>query len=159
MPAATLKINRIAFGATAAVVTSMALITGLGAADAAKRTVVSALLIAALADNLTDSLSVHIYQEAERLEKHEAFVGTVTNFAARLVLCLSFVFLVAMFSLSAATVIALIWGICLLATLTWILARERKIAPGVEMLKHVIVALVVIAASRGIGQWIGTHFA
>ena len=36
MPAATLKINRIAFGATAAVVTSMALITGLGAADAAK---------------------------------------------------------------------------------------------------------------------------
>ena len=159
MVARTLKLNRIAFGATAAVVTSMALITGLGAADAAKRTILSALLIAALADNLTDSLSVHIYQESERLETHEAFVGTVTNFAARLVLCLSFAVLVAILSTSVATVVALIWGICLLAALTWMLARERRIAAAPEIIKHVIVALVVILASRGIGQWIGTHFA
>jgi len=155
----TLKINRVAFGATAGVVTSMALVTGLGAAGAARRTIVSALLIAALADNLTDSLSVHIYQESERLEKREAFVGTVTNFAARLVLCLSFVLLVTMFSAPAATIASLIWGISLLATLTWMLARERKISPAKEAAKHIIVALVVIAASRGIGEWIGTHIA
>lgn len=137
----------------------MALITGLGAADAAKRTIVSALLIAAIADNLTDSLSVHIYQESERLEKREAFIGTLTNFAARLGLCLSFVLLVAVFPMSVATALALLWGIALLATLSWILARERHIAPVTEVAKHVIVAIVVIAASKAIGQWIGTQFA
>jgi len=159
MSAAALKISRIAFGATAGVVTSMALITGLSAADAAKRTIVSALLIAAIADNLTDSLSVHIYQESERLEKREAFIGTLTNFAARFGLCISFVLLVAGFPTSVATVLALLWGITLLAALSWALARERQIAPAAEIVKHIVVATMVIAASEVIGQWIGTQFA
>jgi hypothetical protein len=80
-----LKITRISFGGTAAIVTSMALMAGLEAANAAKAAEVSALLIAAVADNLTDSLSVHLYQESEGLERREAFVGTLANFATRLV--------------------------------------------------------------------------
>jgi len=76
-----IKPTRISFGGTAAIVTSMALIAGLDAAKAGRAIMVSALLIAAVADNLTDSLSVHMYQESERLEEREAFVGTLTNFA------------------------------------------------------------------------------
>lgn len=72
-----IKTTRISFGGTAAIVTSMALITGLDAANAGRAAMVSALLIAAVADNLTDSLSVHMYQESERLEEKEAFMGTV----------------------------------------------------------------------------------
>src|SRR5690348_9759853 len=74
-PSATMvKPARISFGGTAAIVTSMALITGLAAANASKGSVVSALLIAAIADNLTDSLSVHVYQESEGLEQRDAFL-------------------------------------------------------------------------------------
>jgi hypothetical protein len=61
-----IKTTRISFGGTAAIVTSMALIVGLDAANAGRAAMVSALLIAAVADNLTDSLSVHMYQESER---------------------------------------------------------------------------------------------
>jgi hypothetical protein len=75
-------------------VTSMALIAGLEAANAGRASVISALFIAAVADNLTDSLSVHMYQESERFERKDAFVGTLTNFATRLVVCLSFVIIV-----------------------------------------------------------------
>ena len=89
-----IKPTRISFGGTAAIVTSMALIAGLDAAHAGRATMVSALLIAAVADNLTDSLSVHTYQESERLEQREAFVGTLTNFATRFIVCLSFVLIV-----------------------------------------------------------------
>jgi len=60
--------TRFSFGGTAAIVTSMALMAGFDAANAGRATLVSALLIAAVADNLTDSLSVHMYQESERLE-------------------------------------------------------------------------------------------
>jgi len=63
-----IKPTRISFGGTAAIATSMALIVGLDAANAGRTVIVSALLIAAVADNLTDSLSVHMYQESERLE-------------------------------------------------------------------------------------------
>lgn len=72
----------------------MALIAGLDAAKTGRASMVSALLIAAVADNLTDSLSVHMYQESERLEQKEAFIGTLSNFVTRLLLCLSFVLIV-----------------------------------------------------------------
>jgi hypothetical protein len=74
------KISRIGFGGTAAIVTSMALITGLNAVGTGKSALITALLLAALADNLTDSLSIHIYQESERLDEREAFIGTLSNF-------------------------------------------------------------------------------
>ena len=84
--------NRISYRGTAAIVTSMALITGLNAAGTGKATLITALLIIALAGNITDSLSIPIYQKSERLEEREAFIGTLSSFTARLLGSLSFVF-------------------------------------------------------------------
>jgi hypothetical protein len=47
-----------------------------------------------LADNLTDSLSLHVYQEAERLNGRTAFRATLTNFGARVLVALTFVVIV-----------------------------------------------------------------
>ncbi len=57
-----LDLRRLSFGTPAAIVASMGLIVGLDAATAAKATVVASVLITAIADNLADSPSVHIYQ-------------------------------------------------------------------------------------------------
>ena len=79
----SLKIVNLSFGSTAAIVTSMALIFGLDAATATKSTIVSGLLIVALADNLTDALSMHVYEESHgRLLPREAFFATFSNFVA-----------------------------------------------------------------------------
>src|SRR5918911_3640148 len=83
----------VSFGSPAAIVTCMGLIIGLDAATATKAAVLGSLLIIGIADNLTDSLSVHIYQEAERLAHRRAFATTVANYIARLLVTLSFVFL------------------------------------------------------------------
>lgn len=88
------KATRFSFGGTAAVVTSMALIMGLQAAAATRPAIVSGLLIVAVADNLSDSLSIHMYQESESLEPKAAFRSTVTNFATRLLATLAFILLV-----------------------------------------------------------------
>lgn len=148
------KINRISFGGTAAIVTSMALITGLNAVNAGKPTIVSALLIAAIADNLTDSLSVHIYQESERLERREAFVGTLSNFITRFTVCLSFVLIVMQWQGRAAAVAGIVWGMSLLAALTFVIARERKTGVVSEIAKHLVVASMVLFVSQAVGHWI-----
>jgi hypothetical protein len=133
----------------------MALIGGLSAADATKAIIVSALLIAALADNLTDALSIHIFQESEQLDQKAAFTGTVTNFFTRLLLCISFAALVGLFPLVHAAKVATLWGMSLLAALTYLVARERRVKPLLEVVKHLLVASAVIAASGAIGHWIG----
>jgi VIT1/CCC1 family predicted Fe2+/Mn2+ transporter len=152
------KTSRISYGGTAAVVTSMALVGGLSAADATKPIIVSALLIAALADNLTDALSIHVFQESERLDEKDAFTGTIANFVTRLLLCLSFVALVGFFPLVHAVKVALTWGMLLLATLTYLVARERKVKPLSEVIKHLLVASAVIMVSGAVGHWIGAVF-
>jgi len=149
--------TRISFGGTAGVVTSMALITGLHAANAKTGAIVSALLIAAVADNLTDSLSVHMYQESERLEQRAAFSGTLANFATRFLVCLSFVLITVLFRQPLTGVVGVAWGMSLLTALTYVLAHERKVSTVSEVAKHLAVASVVIIVSGGIGQWIASH--
>ena len=152
------KTRKISYGGTAAVVTSTALIIGLVAADATKPVIISALLIAAIADNLTDALSIHIYQESEQLDKKDAFAGTIANFLTRLLFGISFVLLVGLVPLPHVAKAAIIWGTLLLATLTYLVARERKVKPLPEILKHLVVAFAVITVSRMIGHWIAPLF-
>lgn len=154
------KPSRISFGGTAAIVTSMALIAGLDAAHAHKTTVVSALLIAAIADNLTDSLSVHMYQESQRLEQREVFLGTLANFGTRLLVCLSFIGIVVFCpDHHVGSLVGFFWGMTLLAVLTCLLARQRNVSMLSEVTKHLAAALAVIFVSRQVGQWISAYVA
>jgi vacuolar iron transporter family protein len=104
-------------------VTSVGLIVGFGAASVSKAAVLSGLLIIALADNLSDSLSIHIYQESENLEARTAFRATVTNFVARLLVALSFVGIVLALPGRTATAVATGWGLLLLGVLAVVLSR------------------------------------
>ena len=154
----TLRPAWISFGGTAAIVTSMGLILGLEAAASSSRAIVGALLIVALADNLSDSLSVHIYQEAERLEHREAFVSTLANFATRLVVASTFVLLVIAAPRRLLPWACVAWGMVLLSWLTDRIARARGAPVGKEIAKHLAIALAVIAVSRALGTWLGDAF-
>jgi len=147
-----MQTRNFSFGATAAIVTSIGLIVGLDAATATKATILSGLLIVAIADNLTDSLSIHIYQEAERLEPRPAFHAVLINFAVRLGLSLSFVFLMAILPLRIAIGASILWGLLLLTGLSYVVARTRKLPIPREIAKHVAVAVVVMLASKIIGH-------
>lgn len=157
-PRSVVRPTRVTFGGTAAIVTSMALITGLAAANASRHSVIGALLIIAVVDNLTDSLGIHMYQESECLEKREAFIGTLANFATRLILCLSFVLIIAVLGVQAAAGWSVLWGMALLAVLSYFVARHRSLNTASEVAKHVAIALLVIFVSKGLGLWITNHF-
>lgn len=151
--ATMLDLRKISFGGTAAVVTSMGLIVGSAATSAPEATLVGSLLIVALADNLTDALGVHIYQEAERMPQREALRTTAANFVARLCTALTFV-LIVLAAPSLAVPLSLGWGVVLLGGLSYLIARRRGVSPVSEIAKHLGTAAVVIAASKLIGAWV-----
>ena len=152
-----LRLPSVSFGAVSAIVTSIGVIAGFGAAGIPKSTIVGSLLIVGLADNLTDSLSIHIYQESEDLEKRAAFRATVGNFVTRLIISMSFVTPVVALSEMTSVLVSLGWGIVLLTGLTWLVAKRRGVAVSSEVAKHLVVAAVVIAVSRGIGLGINAY--
>jgi hypothetical protein len=152
----TWNLRRVSFGSTAAIVASMGLVVGLDAATVTKDAIVGSLLLVAVADNLTDSLSVHIYQESERLAEREAFRSTVANFLARFLVCVTFILILVLLPTSQATQACVIWGFVLLSGLSYLLARARAVSAFSEIWKHAAVAFVVILLSKAIGAWILT---
>ena len=147
-------LRRLSYGGAAGIITSMALINGFVAAAASKATIITSLLIVAIADNLTDSLSMHIYQESERVSGREAFRTTFANFATRVATALSFIVAVLLLPNSAAAWVCLGWGFALLSALSALLAKARGVSAASEIWKHCAVAAVVIVISRQLGVWI-----
>ncbi len=150
-------INKFSIGATAAITTSMGLIAGLAQGDGAKTSVVTGLLVIAVADNISDSLGIHIYKESEGASKSDTRSSTFGNFFVRLVLALTFVAIVLLFQSRAALVVASVWGLILLALLSRMIARKKKTRTAYEIAWHLGVALFVIAASRLMGHLILTR--
>ncbi len=129
----------------------MALIVGLDSAVASRATVLASLLIIGIADNLSDSLSVHIYQESERLKQHHAFRTTIANYLARLTVAMSFFLFFLTLPPAAAVYVCIVWGFSLLALLSWLLAKVRQVGALSEILKHTGVAAVVVLVSKLMG--------
>ena len=149
-----MDLRKFSYGATSAVVTGMALVTGLDAANSSRLTIIAGLLIFALADNLSDSLSIHIYQESEHLDDSTAFRATLANYATRLCLSLSFVLIVVLAPVTIAVIVSIVWGSSILCIMTALLARTRGVSVATEIVKHLALAVTVIAASKGIGAWL-----
>jgi len=141
----------ISFGSPSAIVTSMALIVGLDTATAPRATVLASLAIIGIADNLSDSLSVHIYQESERLMQGEAFRTTIANYLARLTVAMSFFLMFLVLPATTAVYISIAWGFLLLSVLSWLLAKVRQVSPLSEIAKHTAVAALVVAVSKVMG--------
>jgi len=153
------KLTTLSYGGTAALVTCMGLVVGLGTAASSRAALVSGLLVIAVADNLSDSLAIHVYQESERLEASRAFRSTIINFLVRLLVAGSFVLLALFLPLEQVMPATLLWGTLLLSALSYAIARHRRVSPALEIGKHLGAALVVIGVSRAIAAWIVAHVA
>jgi VIT1/CCC1 family predicted Fe2+/Mn2+ transporter len=98
-----------------------------------------------------------VYQEAERLDRRAALMATLTNFVTRIVIVMSFVAIVLTLPKPYDGIVAFAWGCALLGAISYILARARGVGPALEVIKHLGVAALAIAASRVIGLWITNH--
>ena len=149
-----INIQKFSMGATAAIITSMGLIAGLTQGIEAKTSIITGLLIIAVADNISDSFSIHIYKESESASKKDVDLFASINFIARFLLVITFAIIVLTFSPFTALIISSIWGLSLLAILSYMITKIRKVKPLPMVLRHLLVALLVIAGSKILGNLI-----
>jgi hypothetical protein len=90
------KLENYILGSSAAVITNVGLIVGLGSARAGKGPILGGLLTFALADNISDSLGIRLYKESEGCGERLSRLATALNFLSRLLVSFSFVAIVLM---------------------------------------------------------------
>jgi VIT1/CCC1 family predicted Fe2+/Mn2+ transporter len=147
------RLNKFSFGATSAILASIALIVGLGSINGSKASVIGALLVIAIADNISDTLGIHIYQESEAIGtdiKHT----DLTNFGTRLLITLSFVLLLILFPTTSAKIISIFWGTIILSILTYFISKNKGANPASEIIKHLFIVFIVIVVSQIAGNFI-----
>ena len=152
------KLKNYVFGSTAAIITNISLIVGLGSAGTGKGPILGGLLTIALADNISDSLGIHLYKETEGLGQKLSVLSTVLNFTARLVVSLSFIAIVLVLATAQAIPVAIVWGLLLLIVISYLINKSNNRNSFWEIAKHLLVAGVVIAVSHYVGSLIGKHF-
>jgi VIT1/CCC1 family predicted Fe2+/Mn2+ transporter len=150
--------TRFSFGATSAIITNLGIITGMDTLTHPKLSIIGALLAIALADNLSDSFGIHMYQESEHLAKKEVILSTLTNFLTRLFVSFTFIFLIIVLPIQLAAVCLVTWGLLILTILTYTIAKHQKINPFSAIAVHLTIALVVVVTSNFIGAFAISKF-
>ena len=147
-------LTRFSFGATSAIITCLAFIVGLARSPNPRFAIIGSLLVIAIADNISDSLGIHIYQESDLKKSDVIRKSTVFNFITRFFVILVFILLISFLPLLYASVLSIAWGISLLIVLSYYIAREQQVNPYKAIVGHVGIAVVVIIISNYLSEWI-----
>lgn len=150
--------TKFSFGTTSAIITNLSLIAGLDTMAHPRLGIIGGILVIALADNISDSLGIHVYQESECIKAKEVWVSTFTNFLARFFVSLTFILVVALLPINLAVPCSIIWGFTLLGVLSYSIARGEEVNPYIAMFEHITIAAVVITLSHLAGRWAISRF-
>jgi hypothetical protein len=153
-----MRLRNYIFGSTAAIVTNISLIVGLGSARAGKGPIIGSLLTIALADNVSDSLGIHMYKETEGVGTRVSLLATALNFVARLLVSLTFVGIVLFLSVRQYVPVAIAWSLVLLALTSYLVARRSGQSLVLETAKHLVVVIVAVGISWYVGLLIAEYF-
>jgi vacuolar iron transporter family protein len=147
-----MELSKYSFGATSSITTSLAIIVGMSMVSDPKTSILEALFILALADNISDSLGIHIYRESQcSHEKNGTDVYTLNNFFTRLIITLVFAGLVIALPLRSVLICSITLGLLLLSALSYMIARKHKVNPYIAIAQHVGVSILAMSASYFIG--------
>ena len=144
------------FGLTSGIITTLGLLVGLNSSTHSKLIVLGGILTIAIADSLSDSMGIHISEEAEN--KHtdkEVWQSTISTFLFKFITALTFVIPILLFNLTTAVVISIMWGLFLIGLVSYSLAKKQKKKPIIPMLEHIGLTIVVIILTHLIGGVIG----
>ena len=144
--------NKFLLGSSAAIVTNLALIVGLLSSPSAKISIIGSILIFAVADNISETLGIHMYQEAEGLKTKDVWLSSFTNFISRFLFSLLFILIILVLPLEAAAVCCVIIGLSTISLISYFIAVHKKTRPINAISEHVGVAVLTIVLSRIVGN-------
>lgn len=148
------------FGATSGVITTVGLIAGLHSGTESVVAVLGGILVIAVADAMSDALGIHIAEEAnpDSTSTH-IWAATFSTFVTKFVVAISFAVPILWLPLDTAVIVSIIWGLLVIALLSFFLARSQQNAAMPIVLEHLGIAIAVIVISHFIGVWVNTAFA
>lgn len=146
------QLKDFSFGAVSAVITGLAIVVGFWGAPDAKVTIITALVILALADNISDSFSIHLHHKSEREKWTRS--ETVFNFLTRFVIVLCFSGFVIFLSEYYYTVCSVIFGLAIMTVISYSIAKYRKVSLTLTIVKYVGLSIFVMIASIFLRQLI-----
>ena len=149
----------LSFGLTSGVITTLGLIVGLDSATNSRLVVLGGIITIAIADALSDSLSMHVSQESEsKHSKKEIWESTIATFITKLLFALTFIIPVLILSLRMAVITDIAWGFLLLIILNYKIAKRERINPIKVISSHLTIALLVIIITYFLGKGIAIVF-
>jgi len=147
------------FGLTSGVITTLGLMVGLNSGTHLKLAVIAGILTIAVADAFSDALGIHISRESENVcTPKEIWAATISTFLFKFIFAISFVVPVLFFNLNTAIIVAIIWGIFLIAFASYFIAKETKQNPVHVIAEHLIISAVVIIIANYLGILINNSF-
>jgi VIT1/CCC1 family predicted Fe2+/Mn2+ transporter len=147
------------FGLTSGIITTLGLMVGLYAGTHSELAVIGGILTIAIADAFSDSLGIHISEEAEN--KHttrEIWESTLSTFLTKFVFAFTFIIPVLLLELNTAIIVSVFWGLLAISVISFNIAREQKEKPWKVIGEHLLIALVVITITHFVGEWIAATF-
>jgi hypothetical protein len=150
--------SKFSFGATSSTVTSLGIIFGLLSSSNPKAGVIGSLLVIAVADNIADSLGIHIYRETSATKKENTRMFTISNFITRFGITFTFVGLFAFLPIDYASTLCVMIGFGILIFLSYLIGVQRQTSTIKEIVIHIGIAIPVIVISHFLGQLIFSLF-
>ena len=147
------------FGVTSGIITTLGLIIGLNAGTGSKLVVIGGILTIAIADAFSDALGIHISEESENIHSNkQVWMATLATFVSKAIFALSFIFPVLLLNLSLAVVVSIVWGLFVLAMVSYHMGLNQKINPWKVIFEHLLIAIIVIFITHQVGSWISLHY-
>ncbi len=148
----------LTFGLTSGVITTLGLIVGLHSGTHSKPIIIGGILTIAVADAFSDALGIHVSEESENTHKPcEIWESTLYTFLAKFIFPLIFIIPVLLLPLVKAIIISVIWGLSILALVSFFMAKEQKAKPCKVIFEHLLIALIVICITHYLGDWISSQ--
>lgn len=149
----------ISFGLTSGVITTLGLMVGLHSGTHSKLVVLGGILMIAIADAFSDALGIHVSEESENIHtRRQIWASTVSTFLSKFMFALTFVIPVVLFQLSIAILVSVLWGLGVLAILSYKIAISQGTKPWRVIAEHLLIALAVIVITHFVGDWISVAF-
>lgn len=145
----------IHFGLTSGVITTLGLIVGLHAGTHSTLAVVGGVLTIAVADACSDALGIHISEEGEHVHStREIWQATLATFISKFLMALTFLVPLWLCPLPTAIVVSIVWGLIVITLLSYQLAQSQGVQPGKVVGEHLAIAIVVVALTHALGDWV-----
>ena len=142
---------------TSGVITTMGLMIGLQSGTNSRSVVLGGILTIAIADAFSDSLGIHISEEAENVHTEaQIWTATISTFLSKLLFALTFLIPVLLFDLQTAVIIGVIWGMSVLTFISYVMAKAQKQPIFRVIGEHLLIASAVIAITHYVGIWIAS---